>query len=164
MSLIRMWGMKHGIAPFALEELEGLLGIAGRAALTDPTSAGEPGSESRQQSIVRLEASQKDVLLFRNNVGAFKTDEGGYVRYGLANDSAKMNDRIKSSDLIGIRRKVITPAMVGSVVGIFTARECKREGWVLRPSDKRAAAQQTFINLINSYGGDAAFATGGGTL
>lgn len=164
MSLIRMWAQAEGVPAAAVARLEALLGIAGGTAMSDPAMAGEPGSESRQQSLVRLEASKKDVLLFRNNVGAFRTDEGGFLRYGLANDSQQMNDKIKSSDLIGIRRKLVTPQMVGSVVGIFTARECKQEGWTFRPSDKHAGAQQTFINLINSYGGDAAFATGEGTL
>lgn len=164
MSLIRMWGARNGVPAAALAELEGLLGIAGRAAMNDPEAAGEPGSESRQQSLIRLEAAKKDIILWRNNVGAFKTDEGGYVRYGLANDSQQMNERIKSSDLIGIRRKVITPEMIGSVVGVFVARECKKETWTLRPADKHAAAQKTFIDLVNSYGGDAAFATGEGSL
>ena len=164
MSLLRMWGTRNGVSRAALAELEGLLGIAGRAALSDPEAAGEPGSESRQQSLIRLEAAKKDIILWRNNVGAFKTDEGGYVRYGLANDSQAMNERIKSSDLIGIRRKVVTPEMLGSVVGVFVARECKKEGWTLRASDKHAGAQQTFINLVNAYGGDAAFATGEGSL
>ena len=164
MSLIRMWGAKHGIAPAALAELESLLGVAGHAALSDPSASGEPGSESRQQGLIRLEAAKKDVLLFRNNVGAFESPGGGWVRFGLANDSERMNAAIKSSDLIGLRRVTITPQMVGSIVGVFTARECKHEGWQYKPSDKRAMAQKTFIDLVNSYGGDAAFATGPGTL
>ena len=164
MSLIRMWGQAEGIAPAALARLEALLGIAGTNAMNEPSASGEPGSESRQQSKIRLEASKKDVLLFRNNVGAFRTDEGGFLRYGLANDSQAMNDKIKSSDLIGIRKKVVTLAMVGSTVGIFTARECKKEDWKFRPNDKHAGAQLNWINLINSYGGDAAFATDEGTL
>jgi len=164
MSLIRMWAQQEGIPPDAVARLEALLGVAGRAAMTDPDTSGEPGSESRQQSLIRIEAAKKDILLFRNNVGAFKTDAGGWVRYGLANESDKMNARIKSSDLIGIERKTVTPQMVGSIVGIFTARECKKEGWVLRPGDAHAGAQKTFIDLINSYGGNAAFASGEGTL
>lgn len=165
MSLIRMWAQAEGITPAAVARLEMLLGVAGNSAMTDPASQGEPGSESRQQSLIRLEAGKRDDMLFwRNNVGAFRTDEGGFLRYGLANESQQMNDAIKSSDLIGIRRKTVTPQMVGSIVGIFTARECKKQDWKFRAGDKHAAAQKTFIDLVNSYGGDAAFATGPGTL
>jgi hypothetical protein len=163
MSLIRMWGAAEGIAPAALARLEALLGIAGLTAMRDPEAAGEPGSESRQQSLVRLEAAEKDVLLWRNNVGACKTDTG-FLRYGLCNDSERMNEAIKSSDLVGIRKVFVTPQMVGSTVGVFTARECKKQDWKFSESDKRAVAQLKFINLVNSYGGDAAFATGQGTL
>lgn len=158
MSLIRMWGTRHGIPSVALVELESLLGVAGRAALADPSAAGEPGSESRQQSLIRLEAARRDILLWRNNVGAAKT-ETGFIRYGLANESDKMNDKIKSSDLIGIERVLITPAHVGSHFGVFTALECKKQGWAYRPNDAHATAQLTFINLVNSYGGRAKFIT-----
>jgi hypothetical protein len=158
-----MWAQREGIDPAAIARLEALLGVAGGSAMSDPQSAGEPGSESRQQSLIRLEAAQKDVMLWRNNVGAAKT-ETGFVRYGLANESQKMNDHIKSSDLIGIRRVTVTPWMVGSTVGVFVARECKKDGWTFRESDSHARAQRTFIDLINSYGGDAAFATGPGSL
>lgn len=163
MSLIRMWGARHGIPSAVLAELESLLGVAGRAALADPSAAGEPGSESRQQSLIRLEAARRDILLWRNNVGAAKT-ETGFIRYGLANESDKMNDKIKSSDLIGIERVLITPAHVGSHVGVFTALECKKQGWSYRPNDAHATAQLTFINLVNSYGGRAKFITSPGEL
>lgn len=164
MSLIRMWGARYGVTPAALDELEGLLGIAGRQALCEPSETGEPGSESRQQSLIRLEAGRKDILLFRNNVGVLQDSTGRPVRYGLANDSKQMNERIKSSDLIGIERVQVTPAHVGSIIGRFVARECKHEGWSFRPTDKHAAAQLRWIDLINSYGGNAAFASGEGTL
>lgn len=156
MSLLRMWGARHGIAPAALAELESLLGIAGRAAMGEPDLDGGEGSEARQQSLIRLEAAKRDILLFRNNVGAGDTGKG-FVRWGLANESDKMNERIKSSDLIGIERVTVTPAMVGSIVGIFTALECKRRSWQFRETDKHSAAQLRFIDLINSYGGRARF-------
>lgn len=157
MSLIRMWGAKHGIGAAALAELENLMGIAGTSALTDPTAQGEPGSESRQQSLIRLAAAKRDILLFRNNVGGAMLDNGSFIRFGLANDSDKMNDNIKSSDLIGIERVTVTPQMVGGTLGVFTALECKRLDWKFRPSDKHSAKQKVFIDLINAYGGRAKF-------
>ena len=52
---------------------------------------------------IRLEAAKQGILLWRNNVGAVKTSDGRMIRFGLANDSHKMNQHIKSSDLIGIQ-------------------------------------------------------------
>ena len=160
MSLIRMWGAKHRVSAAALLELEQLIGVAGHAAVSERP---DDGSEARQQSLVRLEAAQKDVLLWRNNSGAFEDKGGQWVRYGLCNDSEKMNKQIKSADLVGLRKKLVTPNMVGSVVGIFTARECKHATWRFK-GNAHELAQLRWIDLVNSYGGDAAFATGPGTL
>jgi len=109
---------------------------------------------------VRLEASQKDIRLWRNNVGACKDERGNYFRYGLCNDSAKLNESIKSSDLIGIR-PVRLPD--GRVIGQFVARECKRPGWKYSGTP-RERAQLAFLELVRGMGGDAQFCTGVGTL
>lgn len=121
-------------------------------------------SESAVMSAVRLEAAAKGILLMRNNVGVLRNQDGVPVRYGLMNETAAMNRSIKSSDLIGIRRVVITPDMVGKTIGQFIARECKHGGWELNPRDSHELAQWEFIRLVGSYGGDAAFTTGKGTL
>lgn len=140
------------------------MAMDGTTALAHPKRQDEGASESRVQSMIRLEASQKDVLLFRNNVGALLDERGVPVRYGLANESAKMNEAIKSSDLIGIRKIVITPAHVGYTIGRFVARECKHGAWRRGEDRKREDAQERFLNLVLAYGGDAAFAPGPGTL
>jgi hypothetical protein len=164
MSLLHMWAQREGVSPDAIRRLEALIGVAGGAVMASSDAQGEPGSESRQQSLIRLEAARRDILLFRNNSGALQDKEGRFIRFGLANESEKMNARIKSSDLIGIEKVTIAPWMVGSVIGRFVAVECKKEGWVYRTSDARAVAQLTFIDLINSYGGRALFATGAESL
>lgn len=120
-------------------------------------------SESRVQSLVRLEASQFDTKLWRNNVGVLLDATGRPVRYGLANDSAALNRVLKSGDLIGWRTIIVTPDMVGRRIARFVSRECKPEGWRYTGTE-REVAQLAWADLINAAGGDAAFATGEGTF
>lgn len=120
-------------------------------------------TESDIQTRIRLEASRKGIKLWRNNVGVLMDRNGRPVRYGLANDSAQLNAVIKSSDLIGIKPVVITAEMVGKIMGQFVAREIKASNWIYKDTD-REKAQQAFIDLINSLGGDAAFCNGEGSL
>jgi hypothetical protein len=91
------------------------------------------------------------------------TEEGKLVRYGLANDSKAVNEMIKSSDLIGIRPVLITPAHVGYTVGQFVAREVKAGAWMYRGTSHEQA-QKRFLELVAGMGGDACFANGEGTL
>lgn len=132
-----------------------------------------PTSEAYVQSLVRLEAPAKGVRLFRNNVGVLLDANGRPVRYGLANDSAALNRQIKSGDLIGWRRRVITVADVvaagpgGLVIAEFVSRECKPANWRPALSGERfehEEAQRRWAAMINADGGDAGFATGEGTL
>jgi hypothetical protein len=121
----------------------------------EPGSA-RPGSEADVQNETRLLASKLGMRLWRNNVGAYTTDTGSQVRYGLSNDSAKMNAVVKSSDLIGIREVRITPDMVGTSIGQFVAAECKERKW--KYSGKpREVAQMKFITLVLSMGGAGGF-------
>ena len=121
-------------------------------------------SESNAQALVRLEASRKGKLLFRNNVGAGTIMESNsFLRWGLANESKAVNSKLKSGDLIGISPILITPAHVGRVIGQFTSREIKRPGWKYTGSD-REKAQIRWAELILAKGGDAAIVTGPGSL
>lgn len=126
-------------------------------------------SESRVQSAIRLEAPQKGVRLFRNNVGVLFDRNDRPVRYGLANDSPALNRHLKSGDLIGWRRVLVTPDMVGQLIAQIVSRECKPEGWEpCGPGNKdlfaHESAQRAWAKIINDDGGDARFATGVGTL
>lgn len=158
------WANHWGIPPAALADLRARMGMDGRLAMAHPKREDEGASESRVQSAVRLEASQKGVVLMRNNNGALLDDRGVPVRYGLMNDTKAMNQAIKSSDLIGIRPVQIGPAHVGHTIGQFVARECKHGAWKFNPRDKHEAAQLAFGNFVISHGGDFAFAPGVGTL
>jgi hypothetical protein len=150
------WATKWGISVDALRDL------AASICYIPPTK--DDGSESRQQSLVRLEAaSKRNVYLFRNNVGAAEMTAGGFVRYGLANDTPAMNTAVKSADLIGFRSKLIVQADVGTVVAQFVSREVKRANWHWTDTPENQA-QLKWAALINTHGGDAAIVTGPGSL
>lgn len=155
------WADRHRIAPEALADLLGCLGADGSAVAGPPQP--RDASEAWAQSVVRLEAPRHGVWLTRNNVGVLQDKNGRPVRYGLANESKQQNEVLKSGDLIGIRPVTITAQMVGSVIGQFVSRECKRPGWKYR-GDGREKAQFNWISLITRYGGDAKFATGEGSF
>lgn len=159
--ILRSWAARHGVSLAALVELEGLMGLT-HAPVPKPDD--EPmGSEGRQQSLVLLEAGEKGIHLFRNNVGALRDDRGIPVRYGLANESAKQNELIKSADLIGWQPVVIQPWMVGYKIAQFLSVEMKKEDWVFT-GDDHENAQLAWAELVNASGGRAMFATGPGKL
>jgi len=116
-------------------------------------------SEADLQNLRRIDATKNGNILWRNNVGALRAPNGAQVRFGLANDSKGMNNKTKSSDLIGIIQELITPEHVGRVMGIFNAEEVKRWGWTYTgtPEEK---AQLNFHNIVRSLGGYACFTTG----
>lgn len=103
-------------------------------------------SESPVQAAIRCEAARLGAHLWRNNVGVLPDARGVPVRFGLGNDSARVNDVLKSSDLIGIYR------------GKFVAIEVKAPGWN-GPRTPRERAQEAFINLVRLNGGLAGFAS-----
>lgn len=147
------WAKRWGISDNAMYELYVLCGCFDPA---DPSYKGrlEGGISDAQ----RVSAARTGTILWRNNVGAVMTDDGRMVRYGLCNDSKKLNEKVKSSDLIGIRPVLITPEMVGTTIGQFVARECKRPGWTYKAT-AREEAQLRFHILVSERGGDAAFAS-----
>jgi hypothetical protein len=157
------WAIAWNVPMLAVEDLRRRMGMEGAAAASAVDVKARRTSEEYVQSVVRLEAPRKGVHLWRNNVGALTDERGVPVRYGLANDSAKINKVIKSADLIGCRPVVIAPAMVGTTIGQFVSRECKRVGWNYG-GDSHEVAQLNWANLILSLGGDAGFTTGEGSL
>lgn len=154
--LFDTWAKKWKIPVAALAELKDMTGQS------MPHTIGidrKIVNEQDASNAIRREASKtQNELLWRNNVGAYQTDEGGFVRYGLANDSKQINQRIKSSDLIGLQQVRITPDMVGSVIAQFASREVKKPGWKYSGS-AHERAQLAWIELILFLGGDACFIT-----
>ena len=148
------WAARY---PEAAAALTGIL-------CTDATHGGG-GSEGLVQQKVRASVARQGAFTWRNNVGATKARCPDCnapqvpIRFGLANDSSRLNKRIKSSDLIGCIPRTITPAMVGTTIGQFMALECKRAGWKYTGTD-REAAQAAWLALISRLGGFARFTNG----
>lgn len=117
-------------------------------------------SENYAASVARLNAGAAGFWLTRNNVGVLVNPSGRPVRYGLYNESADQNKRMKSGDLIGIRRVLITPEMVGGFIGQFASVETKRPGWTFNPNDPHEVAQKDWADFVNAKGGYAVFSTG----
>lgn len=156
---LEQWAQRWGVSPAAFAELAA-------CSIADADPDGLDGrSEAYVQSTIRLEAAraQPPCYLFRNNVGAGKLASGNFVRFGLGNDSKKLNERLKSGDLIGIRSVIVTPAMVGRRFGQFLSRECKREDWKYSGTVEENA-QLAWATLINSLGGDALIVKAPGSL
>lgn len=122
-----------------------------------PPADGRNFSEAAVQSELRLTAPKYGGHLWRNNVGAFVNDSGAPVRYGLANDSSKLNKKVKSSDLVGFFPFKIAPHHVGKTLAVFAAIECKRSSWYWN-AGTRERAQRRFIDIVKTGGGVAGFA------
>lgn len=149
---INEWIARHGIDHQAACELYQLLMVP-ECHGVNPNA---DHSENAVQSHVRAYAPHLGVYLWRNNVGVLKDKRGIPVRFGLANDSAQMNESVKSSDLIGITPVLVTQEMVGTTVGVFTAVEVKKANWKFSGT-KREYAQHRFIQLVRANGGYAGF-------
>lgn len=135
------WAMRWQVPPAALAELRALV------APDRPEAGDADGAEASVVRACRLEADAAGGHLWRNNSGATRDVKGRMIRYGLGNDSKKLNERYKSSDLIGISPR-----------GLFTAFECKAPGWKGVRTD-RERAQENYMKHVRALGGVAAFIT-----
>lgn len=81
-----------------------------------------------------------NVILYRNNIGTFRTIDGRWIKTGLCNGS---------SDFIGYTKTRITADMIGQDIAIFTAVEIKT-------SEGRLSKQQKeFLERVEKNGGIA---------
>ena len=158
--IFRQWAAKWGVPMAAILDFELMTGSLPEVHAADDAPT---GSETRQQSLIRIEAAHKGISLFRNNVGALLDARGVPVRYGLANESKQMNERIKSGDLVGIEELTITADMVGQKIGRFISVEVKKEGWAYSDTPHEQA-QRNWIHFVISKGGRALFANRSGLL
>ena len=147
------WAARWGIDGCAITELREEMGLDGSTSTVTTDATTEAGVQSR----VRLDMARNGAVMWRNNVGAMQDPETGrVVRYGLANESKRMNEQFKSSDLIGVTPVEILPGHIGMTLGVFTAIETKAPGWIYRGTP-REQAQKRYIDLVVSKGGIARF-------
>ena len=71
--------------------------------------------ETNIMNKIMLSMSKKGYLIWRNQVGLFKTMDGRTVNIGIKG----------SSDLMAVKPTVITPEMVGQTLAVFVAVEVK---------------------------------------
>ncbi len=143
------WAQRWSIPQMAMNELVNM-SVPDAAVMT-----GE--SEATVQNRIRAYAPTLGNRLWRNNNGAGKNDRGDYMRWGLGNDSQRVNKLFKSSDLVGMTPLIIQPHHVGRKLGVFTTIEVKKAGWKWS-GDETEQAQLRFINVVKEAGGLGCFA------
>lgn len=148
---LEKWRQRHGISDAAWRDLQILLAPP----ITPYKLPPEENSEAFNQTHLRLMASgYEHVLMWRNNLGAYRPEGSRrVVRYGLCNDSAALNDKFKSSDLVGGTPLVVKPHHVGMQLLIFTAIEVKSSKWDPNKNRAHERAQLRFINAVRAAGG-----------
>jgi hypothetical protein len=119
---------------------------------------GEGSSEAAVVKRCQVRASKVGGRLWKNHKGAAVLQDGTFMRYGLLNESKRISDEIKSSDLIGVYPLVITTDMVGSTIGQLWLVEVKEEDWHYT-GDAHETAQLKFLELGLAMGARATFAT-----
>lgn len=113
-------------------------------------------SESDIQAEILLDLGRGDSRLFRNHVakgwtGELVKIEGPFTILRNARHGT-FGLCVGSSDTIGIKRTLITPQMVGRLLGVFTAIEVKDAG------GRRRDEQIKFVRMVQNFGGYAGFA------
>lgn len=139
------WAQRHRLTTLAYAELLRMFNLWPEV----PTvGVSAPQSEAEVSVLIRLECSRRGWRVWRNNVGAGTMDDGSHVRFGLANDSKRVNEALKSSDLIGWTDR-----------GQFVSLECKAPGWRYTGTP-REQAQLAWLQLVVASGGIGRFVTG----
>lgn len=138
--MIETWIQRWQIPPQCLAELQALF-------IPHPRDDDDPakGTEGDVQNLIRCAAADMGHVLWRNNSGAATTDTGSFIRFGLGNDSKKLNKVYKSPDLVGIRRAIgnlpLRPMLI----------EVKEPGWKFTGSE-REKGQLNFMTHAASFG------------
>jgi hypothetical protein len=147
------WAVGAGLTLEQIRSYQHHLGV-----YDERLTTGEGASEAAVVKRCQVRASKMGGRLWKNHKGAAVLQDGTFMRYGLLNESKRISDEIKSSDLIGGYPRVITADMVGSTICQLWLVECKEEDWHFR-DDPHANAQLKFLELGLAMGARATFAT-----
>ena len=104
----------------------------------------QPETALQNRIRIRLSRACKDLVHFRNSVGALKDENGRMVQFGLGTGSP---------DLVGYKKVTVTPDMVGKDLAIFVGMEIKM------PGKKPRADQKHWLDSLAASGGIAGFVT-----
>ena len=103
------------------------------------------------QRSVMLAASSAGLTVWRNNVGQAWAGSAQRLKDGsiLIRNPRPLHAGLckGSSDLIGLRRVVVTPELVGRTIAQFTGIEVKRPGQHPKPEQAR------FLEFVREAGG-----------
>ncbi len=91
--ILHTWAAEWQFSQFAVLDLMTRLGAGYEPYQPDGV---EGWSETAMSNLVRINAAKVGILAWRNNVGVLNDERGVPVRFGLCNDTKKLNTNIKS--------------------------------------------------------------------
>ena len=161
---LMQWAAQWGVSIEAVRDLERRFGCAPELH-TLPDLENGASEAAISADAVRQAREFHGAYLWRNNSGAYSADKppSPGTRWGLGNDSAKINAVMKTPDYVGIWPFHIGPEHVGQTVGQFAAIEMKAGGWHFTGTE-REIAQRNYLELVTRLGGRAFFHAGGPLL
>lgn len=90
------------------------------------------------QNLSRLAVQYAGGVAWRNNRGALPNPDTGIpIRFGLANDSSKLDKVFKTGDLVGFAPD-----------GIFCMWECKPPGWRYTGTEREVAQRNAILFVV----------------
>lgn len=161
---LMQWAAQWHVPLEAVQDLQRRIGlIAGELPLPEELAGASEAAVSADA--VRQARELHGAYLWRNNSGAYSHDKppSPGTRWGLGNESAKINEVMKTPDYVGIWPFHVGPEHVGQTIGQFCAIEMKKGDWSFSGTP-RERAQLNYLELVLRLNGRAHFHNGGPLL
>lgn len=158
---LMQWAAQWHVPLEAIQDLQRRIGLVA-SALPLPEAIAGASEAAVSADAVRQARELHGAFLWRNNSGAYSADKppSPGTRWGLGNDSAKINEVMKTPDYVGIWPFHVGSEHVGRTIGQFCAIEMKAAGWSFSGTP-REKAQLNYLELVLRQGGRAQFHAGG---